>query len=103
MEGAEPEGNYKLLKAVRVGSLAQHESYRPYAGCFFADICSSASVKPAKPLQRCKGAKSQAANEDQVESSRMKHTLEEEEKNKICTLCNFTVVTDGINLPNIHM
>jgi len=31
----------------------------------------------------------------------MKHTLEEEEK--ICTLCNFTVVVDGINLPNIHM
>lgn len=100
MEGAEPEGNYELLKAVRVGSLAQR-AYRPYAGCFSADICSSVSAKPANPLQQCKGTKPWGAKEDQVGSSMMKHTLEEEEK-KVCILCNFTVVIDGVNLPNIH-
>lgn len=66
------------------------------------DICSSISAKPAMPLQRCKGTKPWGAKEDQFGSSRMKHVLEEEEKNK-CTFCNFTVVIDGVNLSNIHM
>lgn len=102
LEGAEPEGNQQLLKAVGVCSLVQHESYWPYAGCFFVDICSSISAKPAMTLQRCKGTKPWGAKGDQFGSSRMKHVLEEEEKNK-CTFCNFAVVIDGVNLSNINM
>lgn len=92
------------LKLLRVGPLAQCASYQPYAGCFSVDICSSVTAKPAKPLQWCKGTKAWGAKEDQVGSSRMKHTLEEEkEEKKICTLCNFSVVTDRVNLPSVHM
>lgn len=100
MEGAEPEGNYQLLKAVRVGSLEQRESFQD-PGCFSVDICSSLSAKPAKALQHYRVTKPWEAKEDQVGSSRMKHTLEEEEEN-LCRLCNFTVVIDGVNLPNTH-
>lgn len=86
LEGAEPGGNYQLLKAVGMSSLTHHESYCPCI-CFSADICSSLSAKPAKPLQQSKKTMAWGEKEDQVGSSRMKHMLEEE-KEKICTLCN---------------
>lgn len=54
LEGAEPGGNYQLLKAVGMSSLTQHESYCPCI-CFSVDMCSSLSAKPTKPLQQSKG------------------------------------------------